>query len=93
MIINKKMTTRQMTEAALAKREGDIGALKAKSRNALAMFQTMKDQLDKSTAGLEEIVIDLNDQIEALTAQKEAAEKLIADNNTIRQKIVDIIGE
>lgn len=92
-MIIRKMTTRQITEAALAKREDDIRSLKAKGRSAVAMFHTMKDQLEKTNAALEEIVMDLNTQIEALTAQKMAAEQAIDENSAVCQSIAGLIGE
>jgi hypothetical protein len=86
-------TTQELIATATKKVESDIIALDAQKDSALSMFRSTASKLEAVNKGLMNSVEDLNTLIEFATEKKESAEKAISDNEAVRKKILDILGE
>lgn len=86
-------TTQEIIDAATDRLYLDITDLKVMKDNALSSFRTVANNL----SGINENLQDKLDKLQALinfaTEEKDVAEKMISDNEAVRKKIIDIIGE
>lgn len=86
-------TTEKVIEMATSTLAGDINGLSAQRECALSAFRQTATDLDNINSGLRQKLGNL----EALTAfineQSELANQMIGDNDKVRTRILDIIGE
>lgn len=75
---------------AIAEKQEKLGARK---ENALSAFRNAAVELDAVNTGLQETVTIANRMAAFFQGQADDAEQAICDNNAVRDKILDIIGE
>lgn len=89
--------SRKRTNAAMNKTMTrvvkDVHALSQRKENAVSAFRAAANNLAQINDELQDEVMYIK-QLATFAAEKEAeAERMIADNNAVRGKIIDLIGE
>ena len=92
-MITKRTTTEQILKAATTKLAGDITALSARRDNAVGVFRQTLRELDSVNPGLKSSIEKFDNLTAFINEQKSIAEAKVSDNEKIRAKIVEIIGE
>lgn len=88
-----KLSTEQILNVATAKLSGDITALSARRDSAVGVFRKTLEELDSVNMGLKSSIEKFDNLSAFITEQKAVAEAKMTDNEKIRAKIVEIIGE
>lgn len=86
-------TTEQLVSRAMDNISADIVDLQAKKDTALGAFRATAASLASVNEQLEAKITTMKDLLEIVSTEKETAQKMIADNEIVRKKILDIIGE
>lgn len=86
-------TTEQVVAKAVDKLKVDVDRLAAMKDTALSAFRSTANNLASINEQLNGKVNTINDLIKFATEDKANAEKMIADNEAVCKKILDIIGE
>lgn len=89
----KRMTTEQILNAATTKLAGDITALSMRRDSAVGVFRKTLNELDSVNLGLKSSIEKFDNLSAFINEQKAIAETKVSDNEKIRAKIVEIIGE
>lgn len=92
-MLTKRATTEQILNAATTKLAGDIAALSARKDSAVGVFRKTLSELDSVNDGLKSSIEKFDNLAAFITEQKAVAEAKVSDNEKIRAKIVEIIGE
>ena len=87
------MTTAQVMTEATEKLSGDIIHLNAKLDQSLSIFRQTAQNLEAINSELTGTINKMDEMMQFIASQKEAANKVIADNNHVTEKIYDIIGK
>ncbi len=82
-LISQTMTRIQTSESVLNTR----------TENALSAFRNAANALEQVNAAKRENVLTVNNLIDFLQTTRQTTEKTIADNDAVRGKILEIIGE
>jgi hypothetical protein len=82
-----------MVSAATSSLQYDIGDLMARKEAALSGFRQTAVDLDNVNCGLRDKVSKLDELDVFIASQRSAATQMIQDNDAVRQRILDIIGE
>lgn len=88
----KKITTQQAIDSAVQKLSADIAVLGNQKEDALAGFRGLVSNLETINATASEKVESLAILAGFIAEQTEAAEQIIADNERVRSKILEILG-
>lgn len=88
----KKITTQQAIDSAVQKLSADIVVLGNQKEDALAGFRGLVSNLETINAVASEKVESLAILAGFIAEQTEAAEQIIADNERVRSKILEILG-
>jgi ABC-type transporter Mla subunit MlaD len=92
-----KITTPPSTEEVIASAQqkilNDIDTLSNQKDSALSVFRQTANKLETVNKGLTKSVADLDKLIKFASEHKSNAEKIISDNESVRNKILDIIGK
>lgn len=92
MIIGK-MSTDQILNETISKLTIDIFKLSVRRSKAVDTFRQTAEDLQSVNDGLK-VSIDSFDRLRAFIEDKRSeAERMISDNENVRKKIFDIIGE
>lgn len=92
MIIGK-MSTDQILNETISKLTIDISKLSVRRSKAVDTFRQTAEDLQSVNDGLK-VSIDSFDRLRAFIEDKRSeAERMISDNENVRKKIFDIIGE
>jgi hypothetical protein len=92
-MLTKRSTTEKILNAATTKLAGDITALSARRDSAVGVFRQTLNELDNVNLGLKNSIEKFDNLAAFITEQKSIAEAKVSDNEKIRAKIVEIIGE
>lgn len=86
-------TTQEVIDDAVNRLSADITDLTLMKNDALSSFRITANTL----GGINETLKDKVDKLQSLilfaTGEKDNVEKMISDNEAVRQKIIDIIGD
>lgn len=88
-----KMTTAQVLTEATDKLASEITSLTAKRDQSLSIFRQTAQNLDAINTELTGTINKMDEMMAFIADRKEAASKVIADNNQVTAKIYDIIGK
>lgn len=92
MKVNRERTNAAMNKA-MTRVVQDVRTLSQRKDNAVSAFRAAANNLAQINGALQDEVIYIK-QLAAFAAEKEAeAERMIADNDAVRGKIIDLIGE
>lgn len=86
-------TTQEIVDDAVIRLSSDIVELQDMKEYALSSFRSVANNLGGINENLKDKVDKLQSLISFATDKKGEAEKMINDNEAVRQKIIDIIGE
>ena len=86
-------TTEQVIASAKDRIIKDIDVFSSQRESALSVFRSTANKLEAVNKGLTNSVSDLNKLISFAEENKANVEKIIADNEAVRGKILDIIGK
>ena len=86
-------TTQEIVDDAVIRLSSDIVELQDMKECALSSFRSVANTLGGINENLKDKVDKLESLINFATDKKGQTEKMISDNQAIRQKIIDIIGE
>ena len=86
-------TTEQVIATARDKIIGDINSLSGEKDSALSVFRATAVKLENINKGLSNSVGELDKLMKFASENKSNVEKIIADNEAVRGKILDIIGK
>ena len=86
-------TTQEIIDDAVIRLSSDIVKLQDMKECALSSFRSAANNLGGINENLKDKVDKLQSLINFATDKKGEAEKMINDNEAVRQKIIDIIGE
>lgn len=86
-------TTQEMIDAATDRLYSDITKLEVMKNDALSSFRAVANNLGGINENLKDKVDKLESLISFAKEKKGVAEKIINDNDAVRKKILDIIGE
>ena len=93
MLFKRKISTDVALSTVTTRLAEDISALSQKKANAVSAFRAAANNLAQVNDSLQ-TEINHFDNLAAFIADKKAeAERMIADNNAVRGKIIDLIGE
>ena len=88
----KKVTTQQALDSAVQKLAADITVLGNQKEDALSGFRTLVSRLESINTNASEKVESLAILAGFIAEQSEVAEQIIADNERVRSKILEILG-
>ena len=86
-------TTEQILSKATAKIATDITSLGTRRSNAISAFRQTADELASINQGLNQALGSLETLQNFITEQTGITNQMISDNDNVRAKILDIIGE
>ena len=86
-------TTSQIISAATTKLSGDITSLSARRTHALSVFRKTAEDLGTINADLTEKVNQMDALANFIAEEKSSATQMISDNEAVRTRILEIIGE
>lgn len=89
----KIRTTEEAINAATDRLASDITTLADKRDVALSAFRQAATDLDNINSGLRDKINKLNDLAAFIDSQRSTASQIIEDNDKVRKRILDIIGE
>ena len=87
------MTTEAALSAVTTRLVEDIDTLSAQKEDAVSAFRQTANKLESINAGLRTSVERLDHLAVFIAERKMEAEKMMVDNNAVRGKIIDLIGE
>ena len=85
--------TEQIIQSATAKISADISTLTARKNTALNMFRQTANELAAVNEGLSKSLDILSGLQKFIDEQSAATSQMMADNDSVRSKILEIIGE
>ena len=88
-----KKTTEQVLSMATTKLAGDITTLSAQRDSAISIFRETAHNLETINTGLRASMANLDTLAAFIQEQRGNAEKMVSDNEKVKAKIFDIIGE
>lgn len=91
--MKKKMTTAQVMTEATSKLSAEITQLTAKRDQSLSIFRQTAQNLEAINTELSGTINKMDEMVAFINTQRNAAKKVIADNNHVTEKIYDIIGK
>lgn len=89
----KIRTTEEAINAATDRLASDITTLADKRDVALSAFRQAATDLDNINSGLRDKINKLNDLAAFIDSQRSTASQIVEDNDKVRKRILDIIGE
>lgn len=93
MYATKVRTTEEAINAATSQLASEITTLADKRDAALNTFRQVAIDLDNINSGLRDKINKLNDLTAFIHSQHSIASQIIEDNNKVRKRILDIVGE
>lgn len=90
---NNKKTVQQAFSAFNARLDNDITKLTAQKNASLNVFRNTITKIDASNAELSAVIENLTAYKNYIDGQITNAQNLMNENNTVRAKIVEIVGE
>lgn len=93
MYTTKVRTTEEAINVATNQLTSEITALADKRDAALGTFRQVAIDLDNINSGLRDKINKLNDLTAFIHSQHSIALQIIEDNDKVRKRILDIIGE
>lgn len=93
MYSTKVRTTDEAINAATDRLTSDITTLAGKRDVALSAFRQVATDLDNVNCGLRDKISKFNDLAAFIDSQRSTASQIIEDNDKVRKRILDIIGE
>lgn len=93
MFSKKTLTTDQAIALATQSLANDIVGLSEQKEDAISVFRATANQLAAINSTLQIKVGNLNDIAKFIDEQSALANQMIGDNDKVRSKILDIIGE
>ena len=93
MHATKVRTTEEAINAATNRLASDITTLADKRDVALSAFRQAATDLDNINSGLRDKINKFNDLTVFIDSQRSTASQIIEDNDKVRKRILDIIGE
>lgn len=91
--INRKSTTDQVFSFAAERLSSDVSTMEAKRSSAINVFNATAKGLEAINKDLTASAARCRALADTAIAKAEEAEKMIADNNNVCQKIYEIIGK
>lgn len=94
-IFKKKVhkSTEKITITAMEQLVNDINCLQNDREDALSSFRMTANNLADINMHLNQKIQFFDGIVEQITAQSQMAKQMVADNDAVRNKILDIIGE
>ena len=86
-------TTMEIVDDTIIRLSSDVLALNDLKENALSSFRECANSLNGINEELKDKVATLDRLIKFASGEKSMAEKMMNDNESVRKKILDIIGE
>ena len=80
-------------KVAVDKISDDINHLSTRKACALSVFRSTANQLSSINSEMEEKMSELDTLADFIQHQKDIASKVVSDNENVRAKILEIIGE
>lgn len=93
MYATKVRTTEEAINAATDRLASNITTLAGKRDVALSAFRQAATDLDNINSGLRDNINKFNDLTAFIDSQRSTALQIIEDNDKVRKRILDIIGE
>lgn len=90
---NRKITSEQAISIVTTKLAGDISNLSTQQTKAVNTFRETVNELEANNVALRTSVENFNNLMSFIQEKKAEAERMIVNNESVRQKILDIIGE
>lgn len=91
--MSKNANMQSVIQTATTKITGDISALSEKRENALSTFRATANELGTINDSLRERQNNLLELANFIQTQTDATGKMIADNEAVRSRILEIIGD
>lgn len=80
-------------KVAVDKISDDINHLSTRKEHAISVFRSTANQLASINSEMEEKTSELDTLADFIQHQKDIASKVVSDNENVRAKILEIIGE
>lgn len=93
MNVTKVRTTEEAINAATDRLASDITTLAGRRDVALSAFRQAAIDLDNINSRLRDKISKFNDLAAFIDSQRSTASQIIEDNDKVRKRILDIIGE
>ena len=82
-----------MISQMTARLAGDIKNLSDRRENAVSTFRRTANDLDVINASLRQNIAEFDDLMKFISDQRGSAEQMVSDNERVKGKILEIIGE
>ena len=89
----KIRTTEEAISAATDRLSSDVKELSIKRDTALSAFRQTATDLDLVNCGLKDRISKFDELAQFIDTQRSTASLMIEDNDAVRKRILDIIGE
>jgi hypothetical protein len=93
MIFGKKVTTEDAIKMATSHLANDITGLSSRKDSALSTFRRTATELSSINDALKTKLCNLDELSSFIQEQQNAANQMIHDNDAVRSRILEIIGE
>ena len=93
MYATKVRTTEEAINATTDRLASDITTLAGKRDVAMSAFRQAATDLDNINSGLRDKINKFNDLTAFIDSQRSTASQIIEDNDKVRKRILDIVGE
>jgi hypothetical protein len=88
-----KMTTAQVLTEATGKLSDEISKLTEQRDQSLSIFRSTAENLTSINARLTGTINKMDEMVEFINTQRDAASKVISDNSQVVARIYEIIGK
>ena len=89
----KIRTTDDAINAATDRLASDVRKLSDQRESALSIFRQAATDLDNVNCGLRDRISKFDELSQFIDSQRSTASQIIEDNDKVRKRILDIIGE
>ena len=86
-------TTKAMISQMTTRLAGYIKTLSDRRENAVSTFRRTASDLDTINENLRQNIAEFDDLLKFISDQRGSAEQMVSDNERVRGKILEIIGE
>lgn len=86
-------TTKAILSQATAKLAGDIVSLSQQRDSAVSTFRETALKLETINSDLRQRIVDCDELVSFINQQKSSAVLMVSDNDKVRTRILEIIGE
>ncbi len=86
-------TTKAMISQMTTRLAGDINTLSTQRENAVSTFRRTANELETINTNLRQNIAEFDELMKFISEQRGSAEQMVSDNERVKGKILEIIGD